>query len=73
MNVEPINISSSQFQEIAKEILQNIHKHCEQIALLVSDDQEESIKALESLFHIRNEVICFKDNLEYGQKIIGLK
>lgn len=73
MNVEPINISSTQFQEMAREILKNIHKHCEQIADLVSSDQEEGIKALESLFHIRNEVICFKDNLEYGQKIIGSK
>lgn len=73
MSVELINISSDQFQEIAKEIVNNIHKHCERIAELVTDDQEESIKALESLFHIRNEVICFKDNLEYGQKIIGAK
>jgi hypothetical protein len=73
MNVESINISSNQFQEMAKEIVNNIHKHCERIAELVTADQEESIKALESLFHIRNEVICFKDNLEYGQKIIGAK
>jgi len=73
MNVEPINIPSTQFQEMAREILKNIHKHCEQIAGLVSAEQDESIKALESLFHIRNEVICLKDNLEYGQRIIGSK